>query len=242
MQDRYAGDIGDFGKFGLLKALCNQGLALGVNWYLTNTGKFEESIADGKYEITESCSTCDNDLADKLRKVFNAKYYPERSVKSLEEANLLSGAKYYSRVIELPSAPSFSRARWHIDAMDALAGCDVVFLDPDNGKKAKSVGTKSQKSVKYVFDNELADYMNNGQSVVFYNHRPRIAEDAYFCEFGEYFKNSFPGSQWYAITFRKGTLRDYFIITQEKHQKAIESAIDEIMTTKWNTVFTRVTL
>ena len=33
MQDRYAGDIGDFGKFGLLKALLSEGFSLGVNWY-----------------------------------------------------------------------------------------------------------------------------------------------------------------------------------------------------------------
>lgn len=33
MQDRYAGDIGDFGKFGLLKALLAEGFSLGVNWY-----------------------------------------------------------------------------------------------------------------------------------------------------------------------------------------------------------------
>ena len=33
MQDRYAGDIGDYGKIGLLKALQTQGLSVGVNWY-----------------------------------------------------------------------------------------------------------------------------------------------------------------------------------------------------------------
>jgi len=34
MQDRYAGDIGDYGKIALLKALQTQGLSIGVNWYL----------------------------------------------------------------------------------------------------------------------------------------------------------------------------------------------------------------
>ena len=38
MQDRYAGDIGDFGKYGLLRALCGEdghgpALRLGVLWY-----------------------------------------------------------------------------------------------------------------------------------------------------------------------------------------------------------------
>ena len=41
MQNRYTGDIGDFGKYGLLKAPCLPGggsdageLSLGVVWYL----------------------------------------------------------------------------------------------------------------------------------------------------------------------------------------------------------------
>ena len=37
MQDRYAGDVGDFMKFGLLRAVSGGvlPLRLGVNWYLT---------------------------------------------------------------------------------------------------------------------------------------------------------------------------------------------------------------
>ena len=33
MQDRYAGDIGDYGKIGLLKCLQGHGFDIGVNWY-----------------------------------------------------------------------------------------------------------------------------------------------------------------------------------------------------------------
>ena len=35
MQNRYTGDIGDFGKLGLLRVLHSAGLSIGVNWYLT---------------------------------------------------------------------------------------------------------------------------------------------------------------------------------------------------------------
>ena len=35
MQDRYAGDIGDFIKLGLLRALAGSDLNLYINWYLT---------------------------------------------------------------------------------------------------------------------------------------------------------------------------------------------------------------
>ena len=35
MQDRYTGDIGDYGKLGMLRYLAAAGLRVGVNWYRT---------------------------------------------------------------------------------------------------------------------------------------------------------------------------------------------------------------
>ena len=34
MQNRYSGDIGDFSKLGLLRALLPCGIPIGINWYL----------------------------------------------------------------------------------------------------------------------------------------------------------------------------------------------------------------
>jgi hypothetical protein len=51
MQDRYAGDIGDFGKFGLLKALEQTGLSVGINWYWTEPKRKEIWQEDGKYRM-----------------------------------------------------------------------------------------------------------------------------------------------------------------------------------------------
>ncbi len=45
MQDRYAGDIGDFAKYGLLRAL-GDGHQLGISWYLFPD---ESHNADGKH-------------------------------------------------------------------------------------------------------------------------------------------------------------------------------------------------
>ena len=33
MQNRYAGDVGDFGKIGLLRQIKRSELDIGVNWY-----------------------------------------------------------------------------------------------------------------------------------------------------------------------------------------------------------------
>lgn len=50
MQDKYTGDVGDFGKFGLLRVLCGQNdastLSLGVVWYLA---AIESPNNDGKH-------------------------------------------------------------------------------------------------------------------------------------------------------------------------------------------------
>ena len=46
MQDRYTGDLGDFSKLGILRALQPAGLSIGVNWYLTPD---ENHNGDGRH-------------------------------------------------------------------------------------------------------------------------------------------------------------------------------------------------
>lgn len=83
MQDRYAGDIGDFAKFGLLKALLAEGFSLGVNWYHADppenerdkgTGDFLHK--DGGHPIDLKYFVCDEPLgqcvAEDWRKVMHA--------------------------------------------------------------------------------------------------------------------------------------------------------------------------
>lgn len=52
MQNGYAGDIGDFGKFGFLHALEKEDLSVGVNWYLSYPEGMERALRDGKYRIS----------------------------------------------------------------------------------------------------------------------------------------------------------------------------------------------
>lgn len=35
MKNQYIGDIGDYGKYGMLRYLEKSGIKIGVNWYLT---------------------------------------------------------------------------------------------------------------------------------------------------------------------------------------------------------------
>ena len=40
MKNQYVGDIGDYGKYGLLRFLSNHGIIIGINWYLTEDDYF----------------------------------------------------------------------------------------------------------------------------------------------------------------------------------------------------------
>lgn len=215
MQDRYAGDMGDYIKFGLLKALLQEDFRLGVNWYRTDppdsefdpeTGRFRQQ--DGKFRIPSDCEACDLPLARALQAI-SAPDSPDRSIAALEAAALLDPDRvvYYHEPIRRQD-----RAQWHRDAMKALAGCDLVFLDPDNGLIPSSVGAGSARSVKYVLDDELSAYLSDNRSVVLYQHRPRRKQPDYFRHMASRLPRSSAGSPIHVLTSHKGTVRDYFLI------------------------------
>ena len=148
MQDRYAGDIGDYGKIALLRELQTQGLSVAVNWYRTEPLKTEKKADgtykqdDGKHLIPEKLKVCDKGLSDRLTRIAQGE---NRSVLEIERAGLIPGAIYFHEFVTTEN-----RREWHSRALDALKGFDLVFLDPDNGMLVPSVGKKSARSVKFA--------------------------------------------------------------------------------------------
>ena len=225
MQNRYAGDIGDYGKIALLRELCAQGLSVAVHWYLAEPLKSEKNgdgtykQEDGRYLIPEKLRDCDQELADRLTEIALG---DDRSVYKLEQAGLIPGAIYFDDPV-----PVAGRTEWHNRAMKALAGADLVFVDPDNGMLVKSVSSKSVRSVKYTFYEEVRDYVHRGQSVLIYNHRRRIPEARYFQEICSRLQETsgVPESEIQKITFPKCSVRDYLAVPAfEEHRKKIEAA------------------
>lgn len=234
MQDRYAGDIGDYGKFGLLRALRSQGLSIAVNWYLVDVMDSEKNAdgtfkqEDGKYLIPEKLKLCDQTLAETLTDIAKSN---RRSVKALEQADLIYGAVYY----DVP-VPVNGRSDWHYRALDRLKNTDFVFVDPDNGLLVKSVGKKSIKSVKYTFYEEARDYIRRGQSVLIYNHRSRKQETQYFHEICSKLQEviGISESEILKITFPKCSVRDYLAVpASTKHRKKIEAAFTTMEQGVW---------
>ena len=83
MKNQYVGDVGDYGKYGLLRYISNKGIHIGVNWYLTE----DDDSNDGKfisYLSKESERKYDGELYDFLRtnwgKIFTEEYIKGKNV------------------------------------------------------------------------------------------------------------------------------------------------------------------
>ena len=238
MQNRYAGDVGDFGKLGLLRQIKKSELGIGVNWYLAPD---EKHNADGKhigYITDPRYNSCDDALRISLKTIVNS----GRSISALEAMNLIPNAVYYHEVLYSPS-PTFSRRDWHIKALEGLKSADVVFLDPDNGLLVKSVSLGSKKSNKYVIPNEIADYFSAGKSVIFYNHRCREQENVYLKRFDWMHEDSILSNAVITgVMFKRGTVRDYIFALQPSHASRIMGCVDYMLRSPWRNHFAKLDL
>ena len=77
-------------------------------------------------------------------------------------------------------------------------------------------------------------YIKRGQSVVLYNHRPRKQREQYFAEIAERLNAASMGKPFMAITFPKGSVRDYFLIpANDEHSKHMKTALTDLVSGPW---------
>ena len=232
MQNRYAGDVGDFGKLGMLRCIEKSGIIIGVNWYLVED---ESHNQDGKhigYLKNKEFLDLDEELRTSLASIITNN---QRTINQLEQLNLLHSNTYYHEVL---NSVKDDRLSWHNAGLTAMKDCQLVFLDPDNCLIPKSVGRGSKKSIKYVLPEELLDYYKAGHSVAFYSHRTREQLETYLHRFDDLFNSPITKDATIkGISFCRGTIRDYFFILHEEHKDKIAVAIDNILLSNWNRHF-----
>lgn len=216
MQNRYVGDIGDYVKYGLLRAL-SDGLRLGVAWYLypnedtTNDGRHVEYLHDpGRWR------SGDKVLFDTLKQIVDE---DRRSVAAIEESKILKGCKFSNEALSAPEpirSPAKYRERrawrssWFERVEDALQQCDIVFVDPDNGlcedEKFKPSGArKSWKRIPLREARALAD----GRTAVIYHHNTR-RKGGHLEEIQDWMRQL--GSDTLALRWRAWSNRAFFIV------------------------------
>ena len=165
MKNQYFGDVNDFRK---------SGLAVGVCWFLT----IDDGAGDGELrnylKQPGRWRHYDPELYDKLQRLSGAEV--QRSVSRASEWDLIPGASYFDTVLK---DHRLARTQYFEAARQVLRNSDLVFVDPDNGIEVPSTKLGALGSSKYVYWRELQAMYTDGQSILVYQHFPRVVRERF---------------------------------------------------------------
>ena len=240
MQDRYTGDIGDFGKLGLLRQLESTGLSIGINWYRTPDETHNSDGLHVHYLQKPDFRSCDPALWSILGQIVRS---GKREITALERSGALD-ATYFGRLLDTTSADKITRQAirmdWHNHALDALRHCKIVFVDPDNGLMVPSADGTA-KANKFVLPYELAEYYHAGASVIYYQHKARRPDDFYMQQHQQLLSSgAFPGATGLGLKFTKTSLRYYFFAIRPEHTDIITNCVEKMLKSNWKYCFEQV--
>lgn len=237
MQNRYTGDIGDFSKLGLLRTMRSAGLTIGLNWYLTPD---ETHNSDGRhvaYLGQKKFRACDEGLWLGLRAIVEA---DQREVRFMENDGILQ-ATFFTECLDFSKMKKHERAAcraaWFERSLTAMAGRDIVCVDPDNGLVVPSAKGRPKEN-KCVLPEELARYYAQGSTVIYYQHKARRKDPFYANQLDELLESfDFPGASGLALKFKTTSQRYYMFIVQPRHKEMVEKAVDDMFSTAWGEHF-----
>ena len=221
MKNQYFGDINDYLKYGLLRALQNDGHStLLVAWMLTP----DDGGTDGRLrEYLKNPARWrqfDPELYDGLSALLGPNSPPR--VAFIEGARLLGQATFHSAVV--PDARG-ERDVWRNDLIESVneSRADLVFFDPDNGIEIPSCPIGRKFSSKYLAWQEIEEVWAAGCSLLVYQHFPRKPREAYAAQAISEIQRRIGAS--FTRAFR--TTRVLFVLAAQRgHEGPLRSAID----------------
>ena len=213
MQDQYAGDIGDFVKYGLLRAI-SEGKCLGVAWYLcTDSGSTKKG--DGRHidylKQDEKWRPLDCELFNTLKGLVDE---GKRSVAEIRKSGILGNAVFADKPVDVAEIPVRCRERWRHEWLeqvkDKLSCCDLVFADPDNGlcrdDRFRPTKKVNAKRIPLYEVKELAE----GRTAVIYHHNSRTPH----CQQIRDWMDRLPGCT-HAYYWKRQSPRTFFVINPD---------------------------
>jgi len=176
VQNRYTGDIGDYFKYGLLRALSPQ-FRLGVAWFLFPDEHHNKDGGHVEYlNNPKVWRKYDTELFDFLKKTVENK---KRFVSSIENSGLLGKAIFSNQILEVdPIWSAKRRALWRKEWFEEikrnLGNCNLVFADPDNGLcEDNKFSSARKKDWKRLPLSEAID-LGRGRPTILYHHNTRF--------------------------------------------------------------------
>ena len=234
MKNQYLCDIGDYGKYGLLHFLCNSGIKLGVNWYLT--GKDGSSDGNHKEYLSDEKMRQYDPIVYKAMQQINAQ--KNKTIQMVEQSGFLENACYYDDLMDFSSHPWRQRAaarnHWHSDALQRLKDAELVFADPDNSLSMRKKPTQKDAE-KFLLPNELIDYFCRDQQVLYYHHRSRKNAEGWLVEKRQIL-NCLPDAKLLAVSFHRWTSRTYIFVLHSEQFEKYQEAVHAFLATEWGTL------
>ena len=236
MKNQYVCDIGDYGKYSLLRYIARENVSIGVNWYLTD----DDTSNDGKYKEylgRDDLKQYDEEVFECLKNLYHSG--SKISVQDIQKSNIIPNAVFFDENVEFHGTPSerrMQRSDWFERSAKSFKDVSLIFMDPDNGLLAKGDGAK-RGAEKYVLPEEVLRYYNEGHDVVYYCQRGRRSKD----KWNEYLKTvskEIPGAGSIIVTYHKGTQRSYVFIVHESSYNHFDVSLSAFTMFHWNNLFT----
>ncbi len=244
MQNRYAGDVGDFGKFSLLRALFDgSNDKIGVIWYLIPDESHNDDGRHTAYLKKKEYVKCDEQLCEKMSQIVSG----SRTVSTLESMCLLpANTVYFSELLDFhikffsqkktdKDRREFGRKNWLDNAVESVSDCNVTFLDPDNGLQVKSCSKTSQmKAGKFAYYHEVKALSEKKDVCIIYHHLNRHKNHGTHSNQiqsrGSALRKLInPKGKIFAIRYKPYSPRAYFMITGKKRSSTVKDNIIEFM-------------
>ena len=176
MRNQWVGDIGDFGRDGLLRTLFGtpdelvDGLKLGVIWCWN-----KDNPSSNRIETPEKYKWLDRPLYNSLHKLVGDK----RTIAEFQCSGILPTEIFFDKPI--CGLLRKERTDWLEAAIEKTKEAHVIFIDPDTGiaprKMTQTDASKksplTRRSAEHIFIDELKQLSDKGKSLIVYQHQDR---------------------------------------------------------------------
>ncbi len=219
MKNQYVGDIRDFEKYAVLRALAAAAkLPVGVCWLLTPADRTRDG---GRIDYLDDPATyrrLDPYVFDRLSALVTS---GNRTVVAIREAQIIPDATYYEALVER----DLGARRMYLDGFwsELPTTPSIVFFDPDNSLATVNMEKKRSRSPKHIYLDEVADAYGRGHSVVVFHHWARYKKEPFLDELGQRFKRqsqTAPAEPF--VVYNSGVA--FIVLTQPEHDTALRES------------------
>lgn len=234
MKNQYIGDVGDFGKYGLVRYLQRQNIKIGFNWYFTpDDGSTDGRLRD--YLDRDAYRQYDAEAYDEMKRLA---FLPDKNIRMVENRGLFDGIVFYDALLDTDARSKpmrdAEREKWHKEALEKLKEADLIFADPDTGLGIH-IRAQEDHAQRYILPGELKDYYSRGQDVFYYQHRDRKKSDDWTRQIS-YMRDVLPDAELMAVSAHAWQMRAYIFVVHPEHKDFYANAIQGFLRAEWGTL------